>query len=447
MTEVVPVEPELMGQVQPEPGEQQTGKVDSLQLKLPLKRPDLKVALVSRISPATEGVVQYFCNLARSVSDLCPTVGIANLDRGPPPPELDSRLDMRRVWRLNSLAYPFRIFKACLKLRPKVVHINHDYMMYGRPFYGALMPLLLLLLRVARRPTVLTLHSVVPLETIWNGFFKRYGSRRLAPLKIVLFLAWTRIMLRLANQIIIHSRASKSILSNEYGYPIGNISVIGHPIPQPMMMSRSSAKEILGFEGRTVVLNFGYIHEKKGIEYSIRAMGSVMRAHPDSLLVIAGGPHVSHSARPNDFLEYLEKLKRTVNEVRAENNVVFRAEYIPSDLIQMYFSAADIVVLPYVEQFGASGVMARAMAEGKPVVASRLNSFLEIIRDGVNGLLVDPASPGQLSDAIIRLLDSSALRDSLGNSLKNSARDLWWPEVAKMHVEVYSRIADKVQAE
>ena len=113
----------------------------------------------------------------------------------------------------------------------------------------------------------------------------------------------------------------------------------------------------------------------------------------------------------------------------------------------MYFSAADIVVLPYVEQFGASGVMARAMAEGKPVVASRLNSFLEIIRDGVNGLLVDPASPGQLSDAIIRLLDSSALRDSLGSSLKNSARDLWWPEVAKMHVEVYSRIADKVQAE
>ena len=102
MTEVVPVEPELIGQIQPEPGEQQTSKVDSLQLKRPLMRPDLRVALVSRISPATEGVVQYFCNLARSVSDLCPTVGIANLDREPPPPELDSRLDMHRVWRLNT---------------------------------------------------------------------------------------------------------------------------------------------------------------------------------------------------------------------------------------------------------------------------------------------------------------------------------------------------------
>src|SRR3989442_3425671 len=142
-------------------------------------------------------------------------------------------------------------------------------MMYGRPFYGALMPLLLLLLRVARRPTVLTLHSVVPQETIWNGFFKRYGSRRLAPLKIILFLAWTRIMLRLANQIIVHLRASKSILAKEYGYPNGNISVIGHPIPQPMMMSRSSAKEILGFEGRTGVLTFGDMHADKRDEYSL----------------------------------------------------------------------------------------------------------------------------------------------------------------------------------
>jgi glycosyltransferase involved in cell wall biosynthesis len=83
------------------------------------------------------------------------------------------------------------------------------------------------------------------------------------------------------------------------------------------------------------------------------------------------------------------------------------------------------------------------MASGKAVVATRVNPFFEIIEDGVNGLLVDPESPSQLSDAIVRLLDSSVLRDSLGNNLKSSARGLRWSDVAKMHVEVYSLIAAK----
>jgi glycosyltransferase involved in cell wall biosynthesis len=289
----------------------------------------------------------------------------------------------------------------------------------------------------------MTLHSVVPHESVWNGFFRRYGSQRLAPLKTLFFLAWTRLTLRLSGHVIVHSQASKSILSDQYGYPAGNISVIGHGIERSIAMSRSAAKEFLGFDKRKVVLNFGYIHEKKGIEHLIRAMGEIMKAHPDSLLVIAGGPHVSHAARPNEFREYVDKLTSVVREVHAENNVLLRTEYIPDDLLPMYFSSADVIALPYIEQFGTSGVLARAMAAGRAVVATRVNPFFELIEEGVNGLLVDPASPQQLSGAIVRLLDSTTFRESLGANLKSSARDLWWPDVARMHIEVYSSMAGK----
>jgi glycosyltransferase involved in cell wall biosynthesis len=412
-------------------------------MRLPWKRPDLRVALVSKFSPTREGVVEYFCNLANSVSTLCPAVGIANLDQEALPVEQNSPLNVVRVWKLNSLSYPFRILKTCLRLRPKVVHVNHEYMMYGKPFYGTLMPLLLLLLKIARRPTVLTLHSVVPHESVWNGFFRRYGSQRLAPLKTLFFLAWTKLTLRLSSHVIVHSQASKNILSGQYGYPSRDISVIGHGIEASIAVSRSTAKEFLGFGGRKVVLNFGYIHQKKGIEHLIRAMGEVSKAHPDALLVIAGGPHVSHATRPNEFREYVDKLATAVQETHAENNVILKTEYVPDDLLPIYFSSADVVALPYVEQFGTSGVLARAMAAGKAVVATRVNPFFEIIEDGVNGLLVDPESPSQLSNAIVRLLDNSVLRDSLGSNLKNSARGLRWSDVAKMHVEVYSLIAAK----
>jgi glycosyltransferase involved in cell wall biosynthesis len=443
MTEVVPIELELEDQVQSETVDQQTTTATSPVMRLPWKRPDLKIALVSKFSPTREGGVEYFCNLANSVSTLCPAVGIANLDQEAPPVEQNSKFNVLRVWKLNSLSYPFRILKTCLRLKPKVVHVNHEYMMYGKPFYGTFMSILLLLLKIARRPTVMTLHSVVPHESVWNGFFRRYGSQRLAPLKTLFFLAWTRVTLRLSTHIIVHSQASKSILSSQYGYPARNISVIGHGIEPSITMSRLAAKELLGIDRRKVVLNFGYIHEKKGIEHLIRAMGEVMRAHPDSLLVIAGGPHVSHATRPNEFREYVDKLTSAVREVHAENNVLLRAEYIPDDLLPMYFSAADVIALPYVEQFGTSGVLARAMASGRAVVATRVNPFFEMIEEGVNGLLVDPSSSKQLSDAIVRLLDSTTLRESLGANLKSSARDLWWPDVARMHVEVYSSIADK----
>jgi glycosyltransferase involved in cell wall biosynthesis len=443
MTEVVPVELEIPDQTQSKTVQHEPIIAESPLMRIPWKRPDLRVALVSKFSPTREGGVEYFCNLANSVSALCPAVGIANLDRETPPVEPSSRLRVLRVWQLNSLSYPFRILKTCLRLRPKVVHVNHEYMMYGKPFYGTLMPLLLFLLKIARRPTVLTLHSVVPHESVWNGFFRRYGSQRLAPLKTLFFLAWTKLTLRLSSHVIVHSQASKSILSNQYGYPSRNISVIGHGIEASIAMSRSTAKEFLGFSGRKVVLNFGYIHQKKGIEHIIRAMGEVSKAHPDALLVVAGGPHVSHATRPNEFREYVDRLATAVQETHAENNVLLKTEYVPDDLLPIYFSSADVVALPYVEQFGTSGVLARAMAAGKAVVATRVNPFFEIIENGVNGLLVDPESPGQLSDAIVRLLDNSVLRDSLGNNLKNSARGLRWSDVAKMHVEVYSLIAAK----
>lgn len=443
MTEVVPVELELPIPVEKGAARQQLTIQEDVPVKLPWKRPDLRVALVTKFWPRGGGE-EYFFNLARSVSNLCPTVVVANQAPAADRPETTSRLQLVQAWKLDSLTYPFRIAKACIRQQPKVVHVNHEYMMYGRPFYGALMPLILLLLRLARRPTLVTLHSVVPHESVWNGFFKRYGSKRLAPLKIIFFIAWTRITLRLANHVVVHSHASKDILTNEYGYPSKNISVMGHGIEKPILTSRAASKQILGLEGRKIVLNVGYLHEKKGIEFLIRAMGSVAKTHPEAVLVVAGGPHISQT-NPEEFHGYVEKLTSIVDEVHAENNVVLRAEYIPDHLLTIYLSAADMIVLPYVEQFGTSGVLARAMAAGTAVVATRVNPFFEIIEDGVNGMLVNPGDSGQLSEAICRFLDNETMRDTLGNNLRASARDLAWPDVAKMHVELYSQMAAKTR--
>lgn len=72
------------------------------------------------------------------------------------------------------------------------------------------------------------------------------------------------------------------------------------------------------------------------------------------------------------------------------------------------------------EPFGL--VVAEALAAGRPVIASRIGGLVDLVRDGVNGLLVPPGDPGALAAAIERIVRDGALRDELsGNARQSSA--------------------------
>ena len=68
----------------------------------------------------------------------------------------------------------------------------------------------------------------------------------------------------------------------------------------------------------------------------------------------------------------------------------------------------------FAEPFGR--VAAEALVAGRPVVASRIGAIPEVVRDGRDGLLVEPDDPEALADAVIRLLDDSALAERLVRS-------------------------------
>src|SRR2546427_1416616 len=103
-------------------------------------------------------------------------------------------------------------------------------MLYGRPAYGALFPLLLLLLRLTRTPIILTMHSVVPRGSLKPDFFRRYGWERLASIRGLCFMIWTRLTLRMSGPVIVHSPASKTLLCCEYRCPSDQIPVICHRV-------------------------------------------------------------------------------------------------------------------------------------------------------------------------------------------------------------------------
>ena len=85
---------------------------------------------------------------------------------------------------------------------------------------------------------------------------------------------------------------------------------------------------------------------------------------------------------------------------------------------------------------------AEAMAHGRPVVASAVGGLLDLVEDGVTGLLVPPGDVGRLRRALERLLADADLRRNLGTAARKRAEErLSWPRVTELTVQAYRYVA------
>ena len=78
-------------------------------------------------------------------------------------------------------------------------------------------------------------------------------------------------------------------------------------------------------------------------------------------------------------------------------------------------STFDIFVLPSLNE-GMGKVLVEAMLLKKPIIASRVGGIPDLIRDGENGILINPASPDDLAKAVVELIKSEDKRVKMGNS-------------------------------
>ncbi len=154
-----------------------------------------------------------------------------------------------------------------------------------------------------------------------------------------------------------------------------------------------------------LILFVGRLAEKKGVQYLVDAMPAILASVPEATLVVVGdGPLRSD-------------LERRARSLGITGSVHFVGARQPKDLPQ-YYSAADVLVAPSIvaeggdtEAFGL--VIAESMACGCPVVASDVGGIGDLIRHEKTGLLVPQRNPGELADAVGRLLSDDVLRQRL----------------------------------
>ena len=205
-----------------------------------------------------------------------------------------------------------------------------------------------------------------------------------------------KIQYRLTDHIFVHTQKMKNELLADFGVLDRSVTVIRHPINDAFPDSEltpSEAKSRLGLENcNKAILCFGRIKPYKGIENLLVAFQTLAARDGQYRLIIAGEVQKGNE-------EYLESLVQAMPAEIEKGQVIFKTQFIPDEEIEVYFKAADVIVLPYKDIF-QSGVLFLGYSFGLPVIVTDIGSFREEIVEGKTGYLCKPDDPADLAKTI-----------------------------------------------
>jgi phosphatidylinositol alpha-mannosyltransferase len=170
----------------------------------------------------------------------------------------------------------------------------------------------------------------------------------------------------------------------------------------------------------------GRLDPQKGFPVAVQAFARLAGSIPDLWLVVAG------DGRDRDAVG---RVDLTVRER------VLMLGGVAHDRLPGYYRAADVFVSAAVGQESFGLVLVEAMAAGLPVVATDIPGYREVVRDGVDGLLVPPRDPIALADAAARVLDDPGAARMYAQAGRERAGRYSWDHVAREIEEAYAEAA------
>ncbi len=168
------------------------------------------------------------------------------------------------------------------------------------------------------------------------------------------------------------------------------------------------------------------ITPRKGIRFLIKALERFIINHPYVHLTIIGDGNER------------ESLENLVRGLGLSHSVTFRG-LIPHEQLPEEYRKADVFVLPSLNE-GMSNTMLEAVASGLPIIATQTGGSDELVRNGVNGLIVKMQDSNDLTDKLSMLIEQEQLRKNMGRLSRELALTLSWESVAKQYVELYQEV-------
>lgn len=296
---------------------------------------------------------------------------------------------------------------------------NHLNIVHYHLFHVGILEFLgVLLARIFILKVVLTVHDV---EAFRPG----------AHSKLLRYLSY-----KFSSKLIVHNDVSKNELLKTNPEVQSKIAVIPHGsyvglVPNRIEKSEARLKLNLPLNEK-LILFFGQIKDVKGLDILIEAFAkSYLKISPVKL-VIAG------KVWKSDFTQY----QKLIDDLGIQDYCHLDIRYIPDDEISAFYSAADLVVLPY-RKIYQSGVLLMAMTYQVMVLASDLQGMSEIITHGKNGYLFKTENPNDLADNLISILspeDSNKYQQVIDNAAKDMTTRFSWSTVSKLTIDTYNEV-------
>ncbi|MHB1389999.1 MAG: glycosyltransferase family 4 protein [Thermoleophilia bacterium] len=350
----------------------------------------------------------------------------------------DVTLVTNRNYDLGSMPADFPIIRLFRRSRYYPIDIIRFWRLYRR-----------------QRPEIIHYQSWLKfpaLEIILLRLQKRHGTglvctahdwlpHRKRSYHAFLLAAFYRVFYR----IVVHTESGRGFLRDGLNVAADRIAVIPHGDYGFFLtdegLTRETARQRLGLEAdRFWFLFFGRVDPHKGLDAAIRAL-ALMKPVRDNQeagaatgvlpgLIVAGKPETGD----------MQTYEQLIDDLNLRDRVRLFTRHVPVPDIQLFFQAADAVVLPYRES-STSGILYLAMGFRKPVVACAVGGLQDTVIDGVTGILVPPGDDAALARAMDSVAGDSATRRKLAAGWSGIEAEHSWEAIAERTLDVYQEVA------
>ena len=323
---------------------------------------------------------------------------------------------------LKALLYYARLISYTAVASPKIFHIlwNGKFEYFDRT-------VLMVYYKLLGKKIVLTLHNI-------NAGKRDSNDSWLNRLTL-------RIQYRLSDHIFVHTEQMKNELLQDFRIRTEAVTIIPFGINNAVPctdLTATEARQRLGLkDGERTILFFGNIGPYKGLDHLVAAFQKISARSGEYRLMIAG-------KHRNGAEKYVNAICEATNHDVERGRVIRRIEHIPDRETEMYFKAADVLVLPYTS-VSQSGVLFLGYSFGLPVVATDVGSLRDDIVEGETGFLCRSSDPDDLAKTIERYFESN-LFENLAvrrQEIRDYARGRHsWDVVGEMTRNVYAQLLE-----
>jgi len=327
--------------------------------------------------------------------------------------------------------YSEDIIKGINKIAPDIVHIQHEYGIFG---YDNRFTNLLNELRNRDIPSVVTMHTVHSKLSFFTGCTKSNMRRMLKKVDIE---NYQYTIGNLSDLIIVHQENSiKNILVRQ-GVSSNNVLTLPHGTKISTTSNAEKAKTMLGMAADTLLISgFGYFEPSKNFHLLIEAFKN-LKKHISGVKLWLGG-YIRYPS--TEVLRYKSRCLKIIKNYHLEQDVIFNDAPLLEDKLECLIAASDVTCFVYNEDtHTSSAALHLAMGQGKALIASRISKFNEL-SEVSDEILINPNSVRELTALLKRLLLDKHFSNYIQNKVKLYAEKTAWHTVALQHEQTYRQL-------